>query len=232
LPEELLCFLAPLIPPDDDDDGAQDERPRATPVTTGAAADKAPTGTATLDATEHDTSVPVEFDLDDLPPIDDDDMIAQVDRHSQDLPARLLHWHYRMGHLSFKKLQVMAEQGTIHKALATCRLPQCSACLYGKATKRAWRTRATPNRLAPATITGPGDCISVDQLESSTPGLIAQLRGFLTRQRYSTVSTIFVDHFSCLSYVHLQRSTSADDTLQAKRAFEAYATSKGVVVKH
>jgi hypothetical protein len=65
--------------------------------------------------------------------------------------------------------------------------------------------RATPNRLAPAPI--------------------------LTRQRY-TVSTIFVDHFSRLSYVHLQRSTSADDTLQAKRPFEASAKTQGVVVKH
>jgi hypothetical protein len=119
LPEELYCFPAHLIPPDDED-GAQDERPRATPVTTGAAADNTPTGTATSDAAEHEPPVPVEFDLDDLPPIDDE-MMAQVDRHSQDLPARLLHWHYRMGHLSFKKLQVMAEQGTIPKALAPAR---------------------------------------------------------------------------------------------------------------
>ena len=231
LPEELFCFPAHLIPPDDDDDGAsEDERPPAPTATTGLPLDSDDTGSATLEASTQPTSVPVEFDLDDLDS-DYDELLTPVAVHSKDLPAQLLVWHYRLGHQPFKKLQAMAKQGTLPKALAHCPLPQCSACLYGKATKRAWRSRTSPNHLAPATITRPGDCVSVDQLESSTPGLIAQLRGFLTRQRY-TVATIFVDHFSHLSYVHLQRSTSAEDTLQAKRAFEAYARSKGVVVKH
>jgi hypothetical protein len=53
LPEEQYCFLAHLLPPDDDADGAQDERPRATTVTTGAAEDTEPKGTATIDAAEH-----------------------------------------------------------------------------------------------------------------------------------------------------------------------------------
>ena len=52
---------------------------------------------------------------------------------------------------------------------------------------------------------GPGDVISVDQLVSSVPpGFIAQEKTNvpykLTRQRFKA-ATIFVDHFSCLSYV-------------------------------
>jgi hypothetical protein len=43
---------------------------------------------------------------------------------------------------------------------------------------------------------------------------------------------VFVDHFSWLSYVHLQQSTSGEETLQAKRAFEAYANSHGVTIRH
>ena len=51
--------------------------------------------------------------------------------------------------------------------------------------------------------TKPGQIVSVDQLESPTPGFIAQLKGILTKQRYR-YTTIFVDQYSCLSYVFLQ----------------------------
>jgi hypothetical protein len=54
-------------------------------------------------------------------------------------------------------------------------------------------------------------------LESSTPGLIAQIKGWLTKKR-NKVATIFVDHFSGLSNIHLQKSTNADETLEAKLA--------------
>jgi len=45
------------------------------------------------------------------------------------------------------------------------------------------------------------------------------------------VATIFVDHFSGLSYIHLQKSTNADETLEAKLAFERYASKFKVQVK-
>jgi hypothetical protein len=125
----------------------------------------------------------------------------------------------------------MAHQQRLPRELATCKIPQCAACLYGKATKRPWRTRAAPSKVKPATINSPGDCVSIDQLESSVPGLIAQLRGFLTCKRYTT-ATVFINHYSRRSYVHLQQTTSGEETLQAKRAFEAYAKSQGVTVKH
>ena len=70
--------------------------------------------------------------------------------------------------------------------------------------------------------------MSVDQLESSTPGLIAQVKGWITKKRYR-VATIFVDHYSGLSYVHLQKSTNAE-TLEAKLAFELHARHQGVTV--
>jgi hypothetical protein len=47
------------------------------------------------------------------------------------------------------------------------------------------------------------------------------MRKFLTRQRYK-VATVFVDHYSCLSFAYLQKSTGGEETVQAmKRAFEA-----------
>ena len=54
---------------------------------------------------------------------------------------------------------------------------------------------------------------------------------FLTKDRY-TCATVFVDHFSNARYVHLQRSTSVEHTLEAKRAFEHHARQNQVTIKH
>jgi hypothetical protein len=81
------------------------------------------------------------------------------------------------------------------------------------------------------TVTRTGDCVSMDQLESSTPGLVAQLKGRPMIKRYPA-ATVFVDHFSGLSYVHLQKSTSADEMIEARDCFERYAASKGVRILH
>jgi hypothetical protein len=71
----------------------------------------------------------------------------------------------------------------------------------------------------------------VDQLESPVPGFVGQNKGYFFHKRYK-VATIFVDHFSQLSYVYLQESTKGDDTLLAKRVFEAYASSFGVHISN
>ncbi len=77
----------------------------------------------------------------------------------------------------------------------------------------------------------PGEVVSVDQLESSVPGFIGQMTGRLTKQRI-VGSTIFVDHASDLSYVYHQTSMTSDETLRSKLAFEKFAASHGVNIKH
>ena len=76
----------------------------------------------------------------------------------------------------------------------------------------------------------PGDLVSVDQLVSPTVGLIAQMTGFLTRQRYK-YSTVFVDHASRLGYVYMQKTCTAEETIKAKHAFELYAREQGITIK-
>ncbi len=75
-----------------------------------------------------------------------------------------------------------------------------------------------------------GQCVSIDQLKSRTPGLIAQVKGWLTNKRYQA-ATIFVNHSSGLSYIYLQQTTNAIDTLAAKKSFEAFANRSVVGVK-
>jgi hypothetical protein len=79
-------------------------------------------------------------------------------------------------------------------------------------------------------VTGPGDCVSVDQLESSTPGFVAQLKGILTKIRY-TCATVFVYHYSRLGYVTMQQQLTSDETVEAKHDFEAFSRSQGVTIK-
>jgi hypothetical protein len=45
------------------------------------------------------------------------------------------------------------------------------------------------------------------------------------------VRYIFADHFSDLSYVHLQLSTTSEETVQTKESFESYTRSYGGVLK-
>ena len=157
----------------------------------------------------------------------------QVEKHPifKDDEAQLLHWHHRLNHLPFKRIQAMAKQSLLPKKLAHSRIPLCSGCAYGKATKKPWRTKAKAEKTPKVSITKPGDCISMDQLESSTPGLVAQLKGIPTKARYCA-ATVFVDHYSGLAFVYLQRTLSSEETVQAKHAFEAFASSHGVTIKH
>ena len=148
-----------------------------------------------------------------------------------DHQSELLKLHYKYGHVSFKFLKYMAQQGLIPRRLAHCEAPRCSSCLYGKQTKRPWRSKAKPTRIGGRKPSKPGECVSVDHMISKTPGLIAQVKGWLTRRRYHA-ATVFADHASSLTYVHVSEGSTADETLEAKAAFEAFALDLGVTIKH
>jgi hypothetical protein len=124
----------------------------------------------------------------------------------------------------------MARIGIIPKGLAKCAAPACSACLYAKATKRPWRTKTESNRDDAAKPTQPGEVVSVDQLVSPTPGLIAQMTGMLTTRRYK-YATVYVDQVSRLTFVYLQKTATAEEKLEGQKAFERYAETRGVKVK-
>jgi hypothetical protein len=158
-----------------------------------------------------------------------------VRRHEQstqeeDNQLELLRWHDRMGHLSMRKIQLLSAKGLLPSRIAKCRIPICQSCMYGSLTKRAWRTKQDCTYIAPDT-TAPGQHVSVDQLESPVPGLIGQLKGkpTLARFRYATV---FVDSYSRYSYVHLQQTCNAAETLEAKRCYENHARTNNVIIQH
>jgi hypothetical protein len=124
----------------------------------------------------------------------------------------------------------MAKLGTIPKRLAKCAVPTCSACLYAKAIQKPWRSRTSTNIDKARKLKRHGECVSVDQLVSPTPGLITQMSGFLTMKRYK-YATVYVDQASQLSFVWLQKTAIAEETLEGKTAFEQYVKDRGITVQ-
>jgi len=133
--------------------------------------------------------------------------------------AILLQYHHQFGHVSFQRLQELAKQGVIPRRLAKVPPPMCAACAYAKATRKPWRSK-TRNDYEEIVYTQPGEMVSVDQLVSPTPGLVAQMTGKLTTSRYK-YATVYMDHASRLGYVYLQKMADADETVKGKQAFEA-----------
>jgi hypothetical protein len=154
-----------------------------------------------------------------------------LDTGRESASAEFLRYHHKYNHISPHRIQAMARDSTIPKWLANCPVPVCMACLYGNPTRRPWRSRHPVDRKQAPPATRPGQVVSVDQMKSPTPGLVAQMTGSLTKAWYET-ATIFVDHATDLSYVHLQKSASAVDTVEAKKAFEQFAQQHGVAVSH
>ena len=145
--------------------------------------------------------------------------------------SSFLNWHYRLNHMPYSRMRLMIERGLLPKHLKDVRPPACSACMIGKATRRPWRTKGAYSPQRTPNVKAPGDCISVDQLQSTTPGLIAQIRGFITKRRYH-FATVFVDQWSGLSFLHLQETSKMSETLVSKEAFESFARNHGVIVHH
>jgi hypothetical protein len=67
-------------------------------------------------------------------------------------------------------------------------------------TKVPWQSKGEETPIF--TATKPGQCISVDHMESTQVGFFAQLKGALTLRRYQA-ATVYVDHFSGYKYIHL-----------------------------
>jgi hypothetical protein len=105
-----------------------------------------------------------------------------------------------------------------------------SSCLCPKAAKRSWRSRSSDNKDEARKPTKPGQCVSVDQLASPTPGLVAQMIGFLTMTRCKH-ATIYVDQASRLSCIYPQKTATAKDTLLGKEAFELQARERGATIQ-
>jgi hypothetical protein len=136
--DEILAYEAPIA--SDDEYGAN--RPEYG-VQQTQASDQRESMITTNQREPADTRTTTDFNLggplerQDIPAIIED----EEDRIPQDVSAEFLRWHQRLGHISPKKIKIMAEYRILPKRLATCHVPMCTTCMFGKATKKPWRTK-------------------------------------------------------------------------------------------
>ena len=79
-------------------------------------------------------------------------------------------------------------------------------------------------------MTTPGEKVSVDQLDSPSPGLIAQVKGRLTYKRYK-FAKICVNQASQLGYANLQKTTTYQDIVEANKSSEYHNLDHVVTIK-
>ena len=138
--------------------------------------------------------------------------------------AEFMQLHGSLGHTPFPMLKQMASSGVIPAKFASCQ--------HGQQHKRPWQHKNSgQSPIGGKTIKEPGDCVSVDQLKSSTPGLTGQVRGWLGQEQQH-VATVFVDHHSDLTFIHVTPSDTSAETVETKEAFECFAAAMNVKVKH
>jgi hypothetical protein len=145
--------------------------------------------------------------------------------------TELMRWHYHLGHLPFVKLKQLALNGEIPKKQAKVKPPKCAGCLFGVTTRIPWHGRETKASHKVFVATKPGQCVFVDQMTSMEVGFYTQMKGKLTKKRYRC-TTIFVNHYSRLCFVHLQINDSSIKTVTANCAFESFATKNGIKIQH
>jgi hypothetical protein len=75
------------------------------------------------------------------------------------------------------------------------------------------------------------ECVSADQLTLTQADFIAQLKGTLTKKRY-TMATVFIDHYSKLKYIHLMMKLTSEEMMDAKHAFKHFAKQHGIRILH
>ena len=121
--------------------------------------------------------------------------------------------------------EIKAFSSLLYPGLAHTHHPPYPCCIASKMYKIQTRTKGKNAMRNIQEAVRPGHYISVDQMECSTPGFIAQLKGRLTKKRY-IVSTVYVNPFLDLTYIRNQESTTSTETLISKHAFGAFSREK------
>lgn len=75
-----------------------------------------------------------------------------------------------------------------------------------------------PNFASILPAIAPGQVVSVDQLVSPTRGIVPCHRGIPATKRYKG-ATVFVDHYSNFTYIHLMTEMDGAETVRAKESF-------------
>jgi hypothetical protein len=135
----------------------------------------------------------------------------------------LLKWHQRLSHMHFSQIQELAQQGWLPKTLLGCDPPLCKSCQHGKAHRRPVASTSKSQPID-ANDLHPGDCVSVDQIESSEPGYVDIYSGKPTAAKDHAAS-LYPDHASQFMFLKCHYSTGGAEAIQGKRCFDQLAST-------
>jgi hypothetical protein len=85
---------------------------------------------------------PLTFDMN--PKLEEDKHVYLAAVNDQ---AKLMCWHYHLGHLAFSKLKQLTLNGKIPQRLAKVKPPACVGCLFGAMTKVPWKGQETSSKV-------------------------------------------------------------------------------------
>ena len=171
-------------------------------------------------------------------------VVSEANRNLSEPEKELLRWHYRLGHMDFRKVQSLLRSGvlansasarSLHTAAAKLRYaPKCAACQFGKQTQRssgATRTSAVRDRegvLRQDTLL-PGQKVAVDHFVCSTKGRLFDSRGKSRDALMYVGGCLFVDLATNHIHVEFQSKLNTHETATAKESYEMMCRDHGVV---
>jgi hypothetical protein len=177
-------------------------------------------------------------------------MMSVADETNQNITAtqkELLLWHWKLGHCNFQWVQALAAKPRTQdaKPLLLVKLPgvsstvppKCTACQLAKQSRRGAKSSTEfkledRDMILKSNDLQPGDCVSIDQYQSTVKGRLPHTRGKEKPDEKFNGGTLFVDHASGFIFVRHQVSLRSGETIVSKRAFERFATRHGVKIKH
>lgn len=173
-------------------------------------------------------------------------LTAEANVNLTEPQKELLRWHYKLGHVSMKRIQWLFRAGALATTEKSKRVqanamvlitgPLCTACQYAKQrrkTKPGTTTVAIPDQQLALRRDRlfPGQLVSIDHFECTPRGRLINTFGKESLDDRFRGGCVFVDHASSYVYVVLQTNTSAHTTLLATQEFEAHCRTFGVIVQ-
>ena len=135
----------------------------------------------------------------------------------------LLQYHKRLGHIDMSMIQDLSRASLLPKGLASCKIPKCRECIFGKQTRNAKGSSTTLHGKM-----RPGDAVHCDQLISGHSGKQIDSNS----SNNITVVNVFVDACSRLPKSYFSDTTSAEAAVLAKMKFERFAAEHSVRIRH
>jgi Reverse transcriptase (RNA-dependent DNA polymerase) len=180
--------------------------------------------------------------------------VSEENRNLTPAQKELLRWHYKLGHIDFRRIQYLLRLGLLatndvsragspiasesNRRLHTMAAkltdyPKCAACMYGKQVLRHSPGRynvTDPEREGALKHNDvlPGAKISVDHFVCGTKGRLFSGRGKTSAEQMFTGGCVFVDHCSGYIHVEFQSHLNSHETLRAKQRYEQVCNVNGV----